>query len=168
MLLRTLAHSLKRVLSHDVGGGRQERRTVAYAGWLPRAHREGRWAGKSVVSMEGRDTSLPHDSSKLDLLRHRPQEHTPCLFHVGRWRSDFMVWVIRISNQLLSCSKLWDNSVISCIPGLAWGSDKSWGLRALRPVQLSPDQSKWKHDSLEITLHLLVSIYTLQSSVLKT
>jgi len=46
--------------------------------------REGRWAGKSVVSMEGRDTSLPHDSSKLDLLRHRPQEHTPCLFHVGR------------------------------------------------------------------------------------
>ena len=132
--------------------------------------REGRWAGKSVVSMEGRDTSLPHDSSKLDLLRHRPQEHTPCLFHVGRWRSDFMVWVTRISNQLLPCSKLWvrqDNSVISRIPGLAWGSDQSWGLRALRPVQLSPVQSKWKHDSLEIILHLLVSIYTLQSSVLK-
>ena len=38
MLLRTLAHSLKRILSHDVYGGRQERRTVAYAGWLLRAH----------------------------------------------------------------------------------------------------------------------------------
>ena len=46
--------------------------------------REGRWAGKSVVSMEGRDTSLPHDSSKPDLLRRRPQEHIPCLLHVGR------------------------------------------------------------------------------------
>ena len=132
--------------------------------------REGRWAGKSVVNMEGRNASPPHDSSKPDLFRRRPQEHTPCLFHVGRWRSDFMVRVTRISNQLLPCSKLWDrqdNSVISCIPGLAWGSDKSWGLRALRPVQLSPVRSKWKDDSLEIILHLLVSIYTLQSSVLK-
>ena len=132
--------------------------------------REGRWAGKSVVNMEGRDASPPHDSSKPDLFSRRPQEHIPCLFHVGRWHSDFMVWVTRISNQLLPCSKLWDrqdNSVTSCIPGLTWSSDKIWGLRALRPVQMSPVQSKWKHDSLEIIPHLLVSIYTLQSSVLK-
>ena len=36
--LRTLAHLLKRVLSHDMDGGRQESRTVAYAGWLSRAY----------------------------------------------------------------------------------------------------------------------------------
>ena len=38
MSLRTLAHLLKRVLSHDTDGGRQECRTVAYAGWLSRAY----------------------------------------------------------------------------------------------------------------------------------
>lgn len=48
---------------------------------------ESRCAGKSVVSREGSETSLPqlpHDSSKLDLLSHCPHEHTPYLFQVWR------------------------------------------------------------------------------------
>lgn len=35
MLLRILAHLLKRILSHDVDGRRQECRAVMCAGWLP-------------------------------------------------------------------------------------------------------------------------------------
>ena len=48
---------------------------------------ESRWAGTSVVGWEGSETSLlhlPHDSSKPDMLRHYPHEHTLYLFQMGR------------------------------------------------------------------------------------
>ena len=59
MLLRILAHLLKRVLSHDVDGRRRECRIVMYAGGCCELTHEGRWAGTLVVSWKGETPACP-------------------------------------------------------------------------------------------------------------
>ena len=50
-----------------------------------------RWAGKSVISREGSETSLPHlphDSSKPDVLSTAPM----CILHISfKWGDDFLI-----------------------------------------------------------------------------
>ena len=132
MLLRILAHLLKRVLSHDVDGRRQECRIVMYTGWLLWAYPWGQVGWQISGELEGRDTSLSHLMPVNWIsLSHCPQEHTLCPFQMWRWRFDLRLWGTRVSSQLPPWSKLQGNSVTSCTPGLAGGCDKSWSLRAL-------------------------------------
>ena len=50
--------------------------------------REGRWAGKSVVNMEGRNASPPHDSSKPDCSDAAPRN----TLHVSfMWGDDVLI-----------------------------------------------------------------------------